>query len=31
MAIDKLATYKIGEDLRENLSVHEDKVNDTVV
>ena len=31
MAIDKLATYKIGEDLRENLSVYEDKVNDTVV
>lgn len=31
MAIDKLATYKIGEDLRENLSVSDDKVNDNVV
>lgn len=31
MAIDKLSTYKIGENLRENLSVNEQKENETVV
>lgn len=31
MAIDKLSTYKIGEDLRENLSVNEHKENEIVV
>ncbi len=31
MAIDKLSTYKIGEDLRGTLSVNEHKENDIVV
>ena len=31
MAIDKLFTYKIGEDLVENLSVNEHKENVTVI
>ncbi len=31
MAIDKLSTYKIGEDLIENLLVNEHKENETVI
>lgn len=31
MAIDKLPTYKIGEDLMENLSVNEHKENEAVI
>lgn len=31
MAIDKLSVYKIGEDLRGNLSVNEHKENETVI
>ncbi len=31
MAIDKLSTYKIGEDLVENLLVNEHKENETVI
>lgn len=31
MAIDKLSTYKIGEDLTGNISVNEHKENETVI
>jgi hypothetical protein len=31
MAIDKLPTYKIGENLMENLSVNEHKENEAVI
>ena len=31
MAIDRLSVYKIGDDMKENVFVNEDKANDTVV
>jgi hypothetical protein len=31
MAIDKIATYKLGEELQENISIEEKKDNQTVI